>query len=121
MATPDPALTWKRCRNGHTGAMMRHPSKPNSLLCVVCRKIRDGEQYRRKRKALVQIYSRLLIETQCMSVGSGGPRMARLEVMRTLRKKLLNLGVPPKTIAKLEVTDDGCSHTDRFTGKSASP
>lgn len=85
-------LEWKRCRNGHTGAMIRHSSKPNSLTCTVCRKIRDGEQYQRKRKALVSIYSQLLAATQLMKVRTGGPHMAKVEIVRTLRKKIENLG-----------------------------
>ena len=85
-------VEWKTCRNGHTGYMQRHHSKPNSLSCTVCLKKRDGMKYEEKRKALVLIYSRLFAATQMMKVTRGGAHLAKLAVLTTLRKKITNLG-----------------------------
>lgn len=85
-------VEWKTCRRGHTGYMQRHPSKPNSLICVFCVKRREGEKYQEKRRALVRIYSQLLAATQMMKVAPGGEHLAKLAVLTTLRKKITNLG-----------------------------
>lgn len=85
------ALDWKICRRGHTGHMIKHSSKPNSLTCTVCRKLRDGKKYQEKRVALVAIYSQLLATTELIATKAGGTHLAKVEVLRTLRKKIKNL------------------------------
>lgn len=93
-------VEWKTCRNGHTGYMQRHPSKPNSLSCVFCVKRREGEKYQEKRRALVRIYSQLLAATHGMTVKQGGEHLAKLAVLTTLRKKITNLGGDGAAVSK---------------------
>jgi len=85
-------VEWKTCRNGHTGYMVRHHSKPNSLACTVCLKKRDGMKYENKRTALIEIYSQLLDTTKLMKVTPGGAHLAKAAVMNRLRKHIENLG-----------------------------